>query len=192
VDDVLNDLTRAWLDNSWSPDHPAPVLRYEDLRENPPHTVLGISSSEYLSSLDNFRLSARYADLAPDRDILAWLQNFGERCRHIALTATPLQAAPASAAWVLRHFGRWIREFAIIPAVRPGEDLPIYDLDKGSWLGRIGASVILVDDSPQNLTAAVAAGATAVRWPRPWNGGGTGVAETLQALTRLVDARDAP
>jgi hypothetical protein len=183
---------RTWLENSWLPSHPAQVVRYEELRENPPHAILGISSTAYLSSLDEFRLSAGYAEQAPNRDILVWLQNHGEHSRHIALTATALHTAPASAAWVLRHFGRWIREFAIIPAGRSGEDLPIYDIDKGSWLARLGASAVLVDDSPQNLAAAAAVGATPLRWPRPWNGGGTGVAETLHKLTEIVDAGDAP
>jgi hypothetical protein len=192
VDDVLNDLMRAWLENYWIPSHPAQVVRYENLRENPPHTLLGISSGEYFSSLDDFRLSTSYAKQAPNGDILAWLQKYGEACRHVALTATALDAAPASAAWVLRHFGRWIREFAVIPAGRSGEDLPIYDIDKGSWLARLGASAVLVDDSPQNLAAAAAVGATALCWPRPWNSGGTGVAETLQTLTQLVQAGDTP
>jgi hypothetical protein len=191
VDDVLNDLMRAWLDNVWTPAHPAQVVPYEDLGENPPHTLLGINSGEYLSSLDEFRLSTRYAQQAPNPDILDWLREHGGRCRHIALTATSLRTAPTTAAWVLRHFGRWIREFAFIPAPRAGEDLPTYDVDKGAWLARLGTSAILVDDSPQNVAAATAAGAVALCWPRPWNGCGASVAETLHALTRLIDAWEA-
>jgi len=191
VDDVLNDLMRQWLENVWTPAHPAQVVPYEDLRENPPHALLGITSSEYLSSLDEFRLSTGYAQQVPNPDILAWLQDQGGRCRHIALTATALRTAPTAAAWVLRHFGRWIREFAFIPAPRAGEVLPAYDLDKGAWLARLGTPAVLVDDSPQNVAAATAAGAVALFWPRPWNGCGASVAETLQALTRLIDGREA-
>ena len=177
---------------SGRPAHPTRLVRYEDLQENPPHALLGISPSAYSSSLDAFRLSVGYAQQAPNPDILAWLQENGGRCRHIALTATALRTAPTAAAWVLRHFGRWIREFAFIPAVRSGEDLPTYDLDKGAWLARLGKSAVLVDDSPQNVVAATTAGATGLCWPRPWNGGDASVGETLQALTRLIDAGEAP
>lgn len=191
VDDVLNDLMRAWLDSVWTPAHPAQVVLFEDLRENPPHVLLGISSGEYLSSLDDFRLSAAYAQQAPNPDILAWLQEHGGRCRHIALTATALRTVPAAAEWTLRHFGRWIREFAFIPAARSGEEVPTYDADKGAWLARLGTSAILVDDSPQNVVAAIGAGVPGLCWPRPWNGSSASVADTLQTLSRLILAGDA-
>ena len=191
VDDVLNDLMRGWLDNVWTPTHPAQVVPYEDLSENPPHALLGIASGEYLSSLDEFRLSAGYAQQVPNPDILAWLHEYGGRCRHIALTATALRTAPTTAEWVLRHFGRWIREFAFIPALRPAEVLPTYDTDKGAWLARLGASAVLIDDSPQNVAAATAAGAVALCWPRPWNSCRASVEETLQALTQFIDVREA-
>lgn len=192
VDDVLNDLLRTWLKIAWTPAHPAQVMRYEDMSENPPHGLLGISVDEYLASLDDFRLGSGYAQLAPNPAILAWLQEHGRRCRHVALTATALRAAPTSAAWVLRNFGRWIREFALIPALRAGEDLPIYDADKGAWIARLGPSLILVDDSPENVAAATACGAAALCWPRPWNSSRATVNEALEALTRLIDAPSAP
>jgi hypothetical protein len=192
VDDVLNDLMRVWLDIVWTPAHPAQVMRYEDIRENPPHGLLGISAHEYLASLDDFRLGAGYSQQAPNPDILAWLQEHGRRCRHVGLTATSLRAAPTSAAWVLGNFGRWIREFAFIPALRAGEELPIYDADKGAWIARLGPSLILVDDSPENVAAATACGAAALCWPRPWNESRATVNEVLEALTRLIDAQSAP
>jgi hypothetical protein len=185
VDDVLNDLMHSWFDSVWIPDHPGELLRYPDVSQNPPHGLLGVSRDEYLSSLDEFRLGPGYARLEPNPDVLSWLAAEGWRSRHVALTATPLRAVPTTAAWVLRHFGRWIREFAFIPAERTGETLPIYDLDKGQWLGRYGASSILVDDSPQNIAAARAAGVATLSWPRPWNDGLT-AAKTLQALSRYV------
>jgi hypothetical protein len=187
VDDVLNDLMRSWLDRVWTPAHPGRNVKMEDVRANPPHALLGISHADYLSSLDGFRLSTGYAELAPNADILAWLREHGGRSRHVALTATALSAAPAASEWVLRNFGWWIREFAFIPAERAGQVPPAYDVDKGAWLSRIGPSAILVDDSPHNLAAATAANAVALCWPRPWNSSGASVAETLRALTQLLD-----
>jgi hypothetical protein len=190
VDDVLNDLMRAWLDGAWNIAHPWQAVRFEEMRENPPHALLGISRGDYQSSLDEFRLSTAYARQTPNAAILAWLREHGDRCRHIALTATSLRAAPTTAAWVLGHFGRWIRDFAFIPALRAGEDVPTYDRDKGAWLARLGTPAILVDDAPLNLAAATAAGAGALCWPRPWNGSRASVAETLQTLTRLIESGD--
>jgi hypothetical protein len=187
VDDVLNDLTRVWLEDVWRPAHPTCDLAYEDLLQNPPHALLGIESGEYLASLDEFRLSAGYAQLTPNRDILAWLRGDGERSRHVALTATSLRAAPATASWVFTHFGRWIREFAVLPSPRHGEPQPIYDTDKGAWLARHAHPAVLVDDSPRNIESAVASSAEALCWPRPWNGVAASVPETLQALTDFVD-----
>jgi hypothetical protein len=190
VDDVLNDLMAAWLGNAWAPAHADRPVSYADLRSNPPHEQLGIELGDYHASLDGFRLGDGYAAMAPNPAILAWLEVNGERCRHVALTATAFRAAPSTAAWVLRNFGRWIREFAYIPADRSGEDLPRYEADKGAWLARLDGPVVLVDDSPANLAAAARAGAVAVRWPQPWNGGGT-PADALAELDRWLVAEAA-
>lgn len=190
VDDVLNDLMRSWLDSAWAPDHPGAAPRYADLHTNPPDELLGLSRTEYHLSLDAFRLGSGYARLEPNPAILAWLEAEGSRCRHVALTATPLGAAPATASWVLRHFGRWIREFAFIPAAREGEILHTYDGNKGAWLARSGVSSVLVDDSPLNLAMAQASGAATLLWPQPWNDG-VNATETLQALSRYVVGGDA-
>lgn len=191
VDDVLNDLTRSWFDSVWMPDHPGEALHHTDVSENPPHGLLGVSRETYLSSLDEFRLGSGYARLKPNPDILTWLVAEGLSCRHVALTATPLRAAAPTAAWVLHNFGRWIREFAFIPAERYAERLPTYDTDKGAWLARHSASSVLVDDSPQNIAAARAAGIATLLWPRPWNDGVT-TAETLRALSRFVVTGESP
>lgn len=167
---MLNDLTSAWLAQAWAPSHPDRAVAYTDLRANPPHELLGIGLGDYLASLDAFRTGDGYAGLRPNPRILAWLDAKGERCRHVALTATAFRAAPTTAAWVLRHFGRWIREFAFVPAARTGEDLPHFDRDKGDWIARLRGPVALVDDSPANLATAAAVGAATVRWPQPWNG----------------------
>ncbi len=173
VDDVLNDLMAAWLEQVWSAGHPDQPTALASVRANPPCELLGIDLGDYQASLDAFRLGDGYAAMPPNAAVLTWLETNGVRCRHVALTATAFRAAPSSAAWVLRHFGRWIREFAFVPAERPGEDLPRYDADKGAWLARLQGPAVLVDDSPANLTMARAAGAGVVRWPQPWNGGGS-------------------
>jgi hypothetical protein len=191
VDDVLNDLTSSWLAHAWAPSHPDAPIAYADLRANPPHEALGIALGDYQASLDRFRLGDALAALRPNPLILAWLEGNGERCRHVALTATAFRAAPTSAAWVLGHFGRWIREFAFVPAARPGEDLPQFDHDKGEWIARLPGPVALVDDSLGNLAAATAVGAAAVRWPQPWNGGASRPEDALAQLSGWLARQEA-
>ena len=181
---MLNDLMGAWLAHVWVPAHPDRPMAPDDVRANPPHEQLGIDLAAYHASLDAFRLGADYAAMAPNPWVLAWLEANGERCHHVALTATAFRAAPATASWVLRHFGRWIRQFAFVPAERPGEALPRFDGDKGAWLARLVVPAVLVDDSPTNLAAAAAAGAGSIRWPQPWNGR----AGTPAAALRELDA----
>jgi hypothetical protein len=185
VDDVLNDLMGAWLDRAWALDHPDRRIELADVRANPPHELLGLRLEAYLASLDAFRIGDGYASMAPNPVVCRWLEANGGRCRHVALTATAFRAAPTTAAWVLRHFGRWIREFAFLPAERPGEDLPRFDADKGAWLARLDGPAVLIDDSPANLDAAVRAGAGAIRWPQPWNGGGA-PSDALAELDRWL------
>ncbi len=182
VDDVLNDLMRAWFEQAFRPAHPSCAVAYEQLVENPPCAVLGITLEQYLASLDGFRL-AHAADLAPDPEVLDWFTRHGDAFRHVAVTATPLHTAPISAAWVLRHFGRWIRTFSVIPSPRPFDASKRWDATKGDWLRWCGKVDVLVDDSPRNLASAGEAGVAAVLWPRPWNAArGCGAADVLASL----------
>ena len=186
VDDVLNDLMRSWLEQRWLPSHPNCSLRYEDIVENPPHRLFGVSLDEYLTSLDAFRLSGAAGRLPPVAAVLAWFHQYGEHFRHIALTATPLCSVPVSAGWVTRHFGPWIRSFNFVPSKREGECIPMYDRTKSDYLRWWGKVDILVDDSAVNVEAARALGIRAILMPRPWNQSRLTIAETLEYLTRLV------
>jgi hypothetical protein len=170
VDDVLNNLMRDWFHMEWIPNHPTCALRYEDLILNPPHSLLGVSLDEYLCSLDRFRRTA-YDTLEPVPEVVNWFRQHGDRCRHVALTAVPLQFAPLSSAWVFRHFGTWIRSFHFVPSPRSGEALPNYDHDKLSVLKAWNWANAFVDDSVTNVCSATTLGLMTILFPRPWNGG---------------------
>lgn len=168
VDDVLNDLMRAWFEQGWKLEHPECGVGYAALRENPPHHVLGVTREEYLASIDVFRKTEAGTHLVPDAELLAWFGEHGGKFRHIALTARPLETAPEIASWVMRHFGSWIRCFGIVPT-RAQSDVPVYDQGKGDYLRWLGKGDVLIDDTKDNLRQAEAIGLKAFAWPQPWN-----------------------
>jgi FMN phosphatase YigB (HAD superfamily) len=166
VDDVLNDLMRSWF-LLWCQDHPGCAVGYEDLKENPPHEVLGVTMDSYLQSLDEFRLSSLYQTLAPIREVRDWFLQNGTRFRHIALTAVPLRVASLSAQWVLRNFGIWIRTFHFVPSKRKEDAIPQYDRDKEDVLQRLGIVDLFIDDNAEYVAAAQNVGINALLFPRP-------------------------
>lgn len=190
VDDVLNTLMRSWFEECWLTLHPECLLRYEDLVENPPHRLLGVNLGEYLSSLDEFRLSGGFQQLEPVGEILEWFDKFGGGFRHIALTATPMVAAPISAAWVMRHFGQWIRCFSFVPSKRKGEYTPQYDNTKGEFLSWWNKADILMDDNLANFEAAKLVGIQSILMPQPWNNSKLTIAESLELLVSLTQGAE--
>ncbi|MFA6548452.1 MAG: hypothetical protein WCT39_00775, partial [Candidatus Margulisiibacteriota bacterium] len=111
VDDVLNNLMQVWFDEFWHPKYSATKLTYGEICANPPYQLLGVNKETYLASLDDFRLSGRYELLEPVKEVREWFCTHGDKCRHVALTRVPIAVAHVSAAWVLKHFGQWIRSF---------------------------------------------------------------------------------
>jgi hypothetical protein len=180
VDDVLNELMRVWLETWWRPAHPECPVGFDELTENPPHRLLGISHTDYLASLDSFRLSEPFARLVPRPEVLAWFERHGASYRHLALTAVPLRCAPASAAWVLQHFGRWLRSFHVIPSPRSAEAIPAYDRSKEDFLRRTGSIDLLIDDNPAHILGAERAGVQGLLFPAPWN-------KSRETLSRLLE-----
>jgi hypothetical protein len=186
VDDVLNDLMRQWFECEWLTRHPDCALGYEDLKLNPPHSILGVETRVYLESLDRFRAAPGASLLNPNAEVLSWFRENGAGCRHIALTARPLSSAPDVAGWVMRHFSRWIRCFGVLPS-RPDSEAPIYDRTKADFLRWIKAGDVLIDDTPENRTYAEAAGIRTLAFPQPWSGSQQTVSELLRELTLLVN-----
>ena len=186
IDDVLNRLTHAWLEQAWLPAHPESRVVYADLIANPPHEALGVSLSEYLVSLDAFRASPVGRELNPTVESLTWFRRHGYRYRHVALTARPLTSAPDAASWVLRHYGRWIRAYGFVPSPRLGENLPAYHTTKADWLEWLHAGDALIDDSLANLNGAGSLGLATVIVPQPWNNATGSLADALESILERV------
>jgi len=186
VDDVLNDLMMVWFNDFWLPKHAGTILTYEEIKTNPPHQLLGVSKEEYLTSLDDFRLSGLYDKLAPLKEITEWFKSHGANFRHVVLTRVPVAASPVSAAWVMKNFGHWIRSFHFIPSYRAGENPPLYDENKGAYLNYFGKASLLIDDTMENIEAAERAGVKTLIFPRPWNGSKLTVKQTLNEVGNLI------
>lgn len=185
VDDVLNDMMRTWFERAWLPHHPECPLVYDQITENPPHVLLGVTLQEYLASLDQFRFSRIAREMSPLPETMEWFQLHGAHFRHMALTAAPIPASPVSAAWVMHHFGRWIRSYHVVPSARHHRTSPAYDLTKGDFLRWLGKGDIFVDDSIQNVDAAKSLGFRVLLMPRPWNGSPMTIPEALESLIGL-------
>ncbi|HXE07629.1 MAG TPA: hypothetical protein VN612_07020 [Acidobacteriaceae bacterium] len=187
VDDVLNDLMEQWFHRGWKQQHPECRIQYGELSANPPHDALGVIRDVYLESMDAFRRSEAGIQLAPNAEALAWFEAHGAKARHIALTSRPLETAPDVAAWVMRHFGRWIRCFGVVPS-RPPRDAPSYDQNKGEYLRWLGKGDVLVDDTRENLRAAAEIGIKTLEWPQPWNDSQKTTTMVLCELKEMADS----
>ena len=185
VDDVLNNLMRAWFEEKWLIDHPECNLLYEGLTENPPHRLLETNVDNYLKSLDEYRLSALYQKMEPVKEVADWFNKWGDGFRHIALTAVPLIAASASAQWVFRHFGVWIRTFHFVPSKREGQNITEYEKDKAGFLEWLEKVDVLVDDNVENVSATEKIGVKGIVIPRPWNQSKRTIAEALAELKNI-------
>lgn len=185
VDDVLNDLMLQWFHLGWKAEHPDCRLRFAELTRNPPHEVLGIAREEYLASLDLFRNTDAGQHLSPNPEILQWLIERGDRFRHIALTARPLETAPAVSAWVMKHFGAWIRCFGVVPS-RSISGEPVYDRTKGDFLKWLKCGDILIDDADDNVRDAESLGLKTFQVAQPWNKSTLTIARMVSQLSDLA------
>jgi FMN phosphatase YigB (HAD superfamily) len=184
IDDVLNDLMRCWFEDLEPGTRQK--IKFEDLTCNPPYENLGISKNAFLNSLDNFRVSEKGRNLAPNPRILEWFRSDGSRFRHLALTARPRRSMPFLAEWVFRHFGHWIRTVSFVPSFREGEDLPVYDVSKSEFLGWLQRADFYIDDIPENVKAAEMMGIKGFEYPQPWNKGMLTADEILCRLSQFA------
>ena len=168
VDDVLNNLTEAWLKDY--NERCGFGYKYEDLTQNPPCKLLKLSHSEYIDLLDSFRLSEKAKNLDANLKILKWMKQYSGKFSHIALTATSAHTAHNSAFWVLKNYGQYIHSYNIIPAKRNYTIATRYKTKKDFLLAHEDVK-ILVDDNIQNIEEANSCGVKAYLLKQPWNNG---------------------
>lgn len=184
IDDVLNDLTKKWLEKGWLPSHRDCTLKYEDVTENPPHQLLDITKSEYLQSLDEFRLSPQAGTMLPDVNLINWFRKYGLLFRHIALTARPRKTISPAIDWMLRYFGEWFQTFSFIPAERPGEPPGHPDREKREFLSWLGKADYFIDDSVYNVEKAKSFGIQTFLAAQPWNSSNLKIMDILNTIMK--------
>ncbi len=186
VDDVLNNLMEIWFYEKWTREHPECSFSYDNLTENPPHRILGVSLEDYLESLDSFRKES-YMTLEPKAEVLHWFNLYGHKFRHIALTATPIHTSSIVAHWVLKNFCKWIRTIHIIPSFRHFDNSPVYEKNKGDffeWFSRVD---LFIDDSITNISLGTEKGIKTILWPQPWNRVNRSISETLLDINKILE-----
>ena len=188
VDDVLNELMREWFEDWWRPRNPDCAHGYADIAANPPHAVLGIPEATYLTSLDEFR-EERFAKLVPRAEVLEWFSAQGHRAHHVALSAPPEAFAHASASWVIRHFGRWIRTYAFVPARRGRADVADPQVAKREYLEWLGHGDVFLDDRADNVEHVRDLGLKGIVVPQPWSvSAHDSFGSALEELTAILDS----
>jgi len=187
VDDVLNNLMKVWLEQFWQPKNVGHSPNYEEIKVNPPYQLLGVNREEYLASLDEFRLSGRYDQMKPLKEVNDWFLENGAKFKHVAITMVPIAASHISAAWVIKNFGKWIRSFHFIPSYRVGEKLLIYDENKGTYLHYFGKADLLIDDTLENIEATEKYGIKTLTFPRPWNNAKQTIKQTLDEILVIME-----
>jgi hypothetical protein len=173
----------SWFHEYQETYNPTSTLKYQELSQNPPHEIIGITLKEYLCSLDEFRDSEKGRSLTPNKQVLNWLTKDGAKYRHVGLTARSKQTIPALAEWTFHHFGDWIRTLSFIPANREGESLPVYDKSKTDFLKWLEKADFYVDDLSENVKEAEEIGITAFLFPQPWNNGQLATREILSKIS---------
>jgi len=180
VDDVLNNLMGDWFRLRWVPAHPECKLNYSGITENPPHELLGVTKSEYLTSLDAFRQSS-FKELKPLPEMLEWFSLYGNKAEHRVVTAVPTNAANHSAEWVFRHFGTWIHSFNIVPSPREGQEYHGVK-SKSEYVRTFSKVDLVVEDNPDTIRSMRELGIDTVTIPRPWNSASGTLEESLRAI----------
>ena len=189
IDDVLNDFMRCWFELYKHAHQPECKVAYQDLKENPPHKILGITLEEYRNSIDEFRLSEEFEKMQPNQQVHQWFKENGRFYRHIALTAVPRHAVSVSAAWTLRHYGDWIRTFAFVPSERQRQDIPLYDSTKADYLKRLNNVDVLIEDNELNRAELKSDKIQSLIVARPWNSSTTQIEDILSILNEIRNSR---
>lgn len=166
IDDVLNCLMVSWL-NHWNQNHDSNI-NLIDIKKNPPHRVLGVTKDYYFNSLDEFRNSEDGKNVQENFSVKTWFEKNGDRFKHIACTARPIETMPNQAWWIFHNYGRWIKTVHAASPIRDiKKDFQISS--KADFISWIGTDAIFIDDIEENINTVSKIGVDTILYPQPWN-----------------------
>lgn len=188
-DDVLNSLMQNYLDWMYMTDeYKGPKISYEQIVQNPPHDILGISELKYRQTLHKFRFMM-YHTLQPNQEILNWFYQYGEKAHFSVLTSAFRDCIPITTKWIFENFSQWVRTFAFVPSKVSNDDINIiYDNNKADWLVRNHVD-IFIDDSLKNIFQVKARSDNKIDCylvKQPWNDG-MEIGNVLKELNKWID-----
>jgi len=166
VDDVLNCLMEFWL-NHWNQGNNSNIS-LKDIKENPPHEILGITKETYFTSLDEFRNSESGKYVLANSILMNWFEGHGNKFKHVACTARPIETMPNQAWWIYYNFGQWINTVHAAGAVRDSK-IDYQTGLKADFISYIDTEVIFIDDNEENINAVSKIGTETILYPQPWN-----------------------
>lgn len=166
VDDVLNRLMYSWLKHLNQ--EMGLKFKLNDINENPPHRILGITRDDYFISLDIFRNSEAGKQVQANNTLKNWFKKYGHRYNHMACTARPINTMPNQAWWVFHHFGRWIHT---VHSSHTSRDMMKNRRKntKAEFISVINKKVLFIDDLEENINDVSKTGADTILYPHPWN-----------------------
>ena len=183
VDDVLNCLMESWL-NHWNQGNNSNIV-LKDIKENPPHEILGTTKETYFTSLDEFRNSESGKYVLANSIVMNWFEGHGNKFNHAACAARPIETMPNQAWWIYYNYGQWIHTVHAAKTVRDLMDNhhPATKADFISWMNR---DILFIDDSEENVNAVSEKGTDSVLYPQPWNGSNYSEEGFIEALNHKL------
>ena len=173
----------SWL-NHWNQRNNSNVI-LKDLKENPPHEILRISKETYFNSLDDFRNSKSGKYVLANSIITNWFNNHGNKFKHVACTARPIETMPNQAWWIYYNFGQWINTVHATGADRDNKG----DYQTGSkadFISCFDSKVIFIDDSKENINSVSEIGTDTILYPQPWNTSAYSKEEFIEELNNKL------
>jgi hypothetical protein len=187
IDSVLNNFEEEWFLYYKSINHEKyKNLFFNDIVDNPPHNILGITKEEYLESLNYFRKYCMHT-VKPNMSVLDWLNVYGSKINSSVLTSALYPSLEESAYWLFSNYKRYIRSYTVIPSYINKENAIIYDETKLDFLKKTRNVDIFIDDNEKTINSVKEfLPHIKVFCPKqPWNNG-VKIETILNDLTRII------
>lgn len=170
IDDTLNNLMQVWLLHYNL--QRGTLFKFEDLKVNPPHEILGITKKDYINNLDKFKINY-YNKVIVNKKFWWWFDINGTKANFIAITSTSMETVSESSKWLFNCFGEWIRNYVVIPNHTDKYHEYKYFQSKAQWMDWFGKVDIYIDDNEKSIKQVneICPKVKTICIKQPWNSG---------------------